>query len=133
MEQEMSSVPHSASHGFKVVIDEKLPSLNEYIDKCRSNKYGAAKYKRELEKRIMKYFTFKPISKPVRILFTWQEENKRRDYDNIAFAKKFILDAMVKGGYLKDDNRRWVTGFEDEFVYGDKTRVTLFIMEVCEE
>lgn len=133
MEQEMSSAQRSASHGYRVVIDEKLPSLNEYINKCRTNRYGAAEYKREIEKRIMRYFSFKPISKPVRILFTWQEANKRRDLDNVAFAKKFILDAMVKGGYLKDDNRRWVTGFTDEFVYGDKARVTLFITEVGDE
>ena len=120
METEMSSERSSVSHGYKVMICEKLPSLNEYINKCRTNRYGAAQYKRDIEKRILKYFTFKPIEKPVRITFTWQEENKRRDLDNVAFAKKFILDAMVKGGYLKDDNRRWVTGFVDEFTYGDK-------------
>lgn len=129
MEQEKSLERSSVSHGYKVIIYEKLPSLNEYINKCRTNRYSAAQYKRNLEKKIMQYFTFKPIDKPVRITFTWQEENKRRDLDNVAFAKKFILDAMVKGGYLKDDNRRWVTGFTDEFVYGDRARVTLFIEE----
>lgn len=130
MDQGKSSEPCLASHGYKVVIYEKLPSLNEYINKCRTNRYGAAQYKRNIEKRIMKYFTFKPISNPVKITFTWQEENKRRDLDNVAFAKKFILDAMVKGGYLKDDNRRWVTAFSDEFVYGDQAKVTLFIEEI---
>lgn len=130
MEQEKSSERSSVSHGYKVTIYEKLPSLNDYILKCRGNKYGAAQYKRKIEKKILSYFTFKPIEKPVRITFTWQEENRRRDLDNVAFAKKFILDAMVRGGYLKDDNRRWVTGFSDEFVYGDEAKVTLFIEEI---
>ena len=33
----------------RFVIDMKLPSLNDYIRACRSNKYLAAKYKRDVE------------------------------------------------------------------------------------
>ena len=32
----------------KYIIDMKLPSLNDYIDVCRTNKYKAAEYKRKL-------------------------------------------------------------------------------------
>lgn len=69
-------------------------------------------------------------TKPIKIHFHWIEGNKRRDLDNIAFAKKFILDAMVKYGKLSDDNRKYVTAFTDTFAYGDKTKVILEIEEI---
>lgn len=115
----------------KVVIDMKLPSLNEYVNVCRENRYKAAKFKQNLESDISLFLRRLPkFQKPVRIHFKWIESNKRRDYDNIAFAKKFILDALVKLGKLKDDNRKFVTGFQDSFGYGDTTKVILFIEEV---
>ena len=115
----------------KVVIDMKLPSLNEYINICRENRFKAAKFKQNLEDDIALFLRRLPVfEKPVRIHFKWIEGNKRRDFDNIAFAKKFILDSLVKLGKLKDDNRKFVTGFTDSFAYGDSTKVILFIEEV---
>lgn len=67
------------------------------------------------------------FDEPIKIHFHWIEENKRRDLDNVAFAKKFILDALVKSGKLKDDTRRFVTGFSDSFEYGKKAGVILTI------
>ena len=107
----------------------KMPSLNDYVRMCRRSKYESAEYKKKLERELLKYIAIPRIEKPVKIHFTWVEANKRRDLDNIAFAKKFILDAMVKGGYLKDDNRKCVTGFSDSFEYGDMYKVILNIEE----
>ena len=109
----------------------KLPSLNEYINECRRNKYAGAKMKKEIDKIIGYYLIKLPrFEKPVKIHFHWVEGNKRRDLDGICFAKKFILDAMVKKGKLTDDNRKYVTGFTDEFSYGKETKVILEIEEV---
>lgn len=114
-----------------ITINMKLPSLNEYINLCRTNKYKAAKFKADIETEIAFYLCKMPkYKKPIRINFNWIEGNKRRDYDNIAFAKKFILDAMVKAGRLKDDNRKCVTAFQDNFYYGKETKVVLEIEEV---
>ena len=111
-------------------IDMKLPSLNEYINVCRGNKYEAAKFKRDIEAEIGLFIGHLPtFDNPVEIQFHWIEGNKRRDYDNVAFAKKFILDALVKKGKLKDDNRKCVVGFRDTFEYGKATKVILFITE----
>lgn len=60
------------------------------------------------------------IKQPVKIAFRWYEKNSRRDMDNIAFAKKFILDALVKKGVLQDDGWKWVKGFTDEFFIDKK-------------
>lgn len=111
-------------------IDMKLPSLNDYIRVCRRNKFEAANYKADIESQIALFLAKMPkYSKPITIHFHWVEGNKRRDLDNIAFAKKFILDAMVKAGKLKDDNRRHVTAFTDTFAYGNETKVILQISE----
>lgn len=115
----------------KYEIEMKLPSLNDYIRVCRSNKFKAAKYKAEIEEEIGLFLMKMPKwDNPIKIHFHWIEGNKKRDLDNIAFAKKFILDAMVKFGKLKDDNRKCVTAFTDSFGYGDKTLVILDIEEV---
>ncbi len=115
----------------KYEINMKLPSLNDYIKICRGNKFMANKYKAKIEQEIALFLAKMPRwSKPIKIHFHWVEGNKRRDLDNIAFAKKFILDSMVKYGKLSDDNRKCVTAFTDTFEYGKTTKVILEIEEV---
>lgn len=89
--------------------------------------------KKTVEKDIGYYINQLPkYEKPIKIHFTWVEENKRRDLDNVCFAKKFILDSMVKAGKLKDDNRNFVKGFKDDFEYGKQSKVILEIEEETE-
>lgn len=115
----------------RLEIPRKLPSLNDYILKCRSNKFAGATMKKAVEQDIGWYINQLPkFESPIKIHFYWIEGNKRRDYDNICFSKKFILDSMVRCGKLKDDNRRFVQGFEDTFSYGDEFKVVLEIEEV---
>ena len=115
----------------KVEIPMKLTSLNEYVNSCRANRYSASNMKKDVENDIAYFINKLPkFDKPIRINFTWVEANKKRDLDNICFAKKFILDAMQKCGKLENDNRRWVTGFTDKFEYGEDYRVILEIKEV---
>jgi Holliday junction resolvase RusA-like endonuclease len=108
-------------------IPFRLPSLNEYINICRSNKYAAAKHKKEVEDAIG-YFLKGRYDGSVKVRFIWYEPNRRRDVDNVAFAKKYILDAMQKRGVLKNDNQ--VVGFTDCFVYGQGEGVEIEILEV---
>ena len=112
-------------------INMKLPSLNDYINVCRTNKYKAAQYKADIEQEIGLYLMKMPKwTSPIKIHFHWIEGNKKRDLDNICFAKKFILDAMQKYGKLENDNRKHVTAFTDSFEYGDVTKVILEVEEV---
>ena len=112
-------------------IPLKLPSANDYIRACRQNKYAASKFKAQYENDISIYIRKLPeFDKPVSIHFHWIEGNKRRDLDNVAFAKKFILDALVKCGKLKDDNRHNVTSFIDTFEYDKDFKIILEITEV---
>ena len=119
---------------YRVEIPLKLPSCNEYINECRKNKYAGAKMKKEIEKIIGYYLTGIPKFKnPIKIKFHWIEGTKKRDLDGICFAKKFILDSMVKNGKLTDDNRRYVTAFTDTFEYSDTTKVILEIEEISKD
>jgi Holliday junction resolvase RusA-like endonuclease len=131
MEQEKISSKNTA----RVIceIPMKLPSLNEYINVCRSNPYQASKFKRDIESDIGVFIRRLPrFERPVKIHFHWIEGNKRRDLDNVCYAKKHILDALVKFGKLKDDSRRYVTAFKDTFEYAKEAKVIITIEEVDE-
>lgn len=115
-------------------IPLKLPSLNDYVRACRTNKFAGAKMKAQIEQQIGLYLMKMPKwTKPIKIHFLWVEGSKRRDLDNICFAKKFILDSLVKYGKLKDDNRNYVYAFTDKFAYGKKTKVILEIEEALDD
>ena len=124
---------NNSSRSLAKVICEiplKLPSLNEYVRVCRTNPYKASKFKNDIENDIGIFIERLPrFENPVEIHFKWIEGNKKRDLDNIAFAKKFILDALVKHGKLKDDNRKCVTAFTDTFAYDKETKVIIEILE----
>ena len=83
---------------WKVTIPGLLPGLNEYIDAERAvkGKYKAAAMKKQAENVIG--FMVKTqlrgvrFDRPVIIHYRWIEPNRRRDKDNVAFAKKFIQD-----------------------------------------
>jgi hypothetical protein len=53
------------------------------------------------------------------LTFHWYCKNKKKDKDNISFAKKFILDGLVQAGVLPNDGWNDIEGFKDEF-YIDK-------------
>lgn len=57
---------------------------------------------------------------PVVIHYLWIEPSRRRDKDNIAFAKKFIQDALVKTGVLENDGWNQIEHFTDDFAVDPK-------------
>lgn len=118
---------------YKFEINRRLPSLNEYTQACRTNRFIGAKMKDETETdiwvEIKQQLKAKTITNPVKIHFTWIEENKKRDLDNICFAKKFILDALVKANILQNDTQNYVTGFTDTFTYEKHSKVIVEIEE----
>ena len=116
----------------KFTIPGALIDLNKYIAIERGNLYAAANLKKHYTE--VAYLCALSIPKcklitPVKIIITWCCGNKRKDPDNIAFAKKFILDGLVQAGILKDDNWKRVSGFEDIFVFDLKNpRIEIAIL-----
>lgn len=62
------------------------------------------------------------------MVFSWHVKGKY-DSDNIAFAKKFVLDGMVKAGILENDNPKWVRHLKD-YIYHDVKKPNLDYVEV---
>jgi Holliday junction resolvase RusA-like endonuclease len=119
----------------KLTIPGSLPNLNDYINAERRSKYQAAGMKRQAEHTIMllaksQLRGFKP-SGPVWMLYRWIEKDRRRDKDNICFARKFIQDALVSAGVLKNDGWKEIAGFTDVFEVDKKNpRIVVEITEV---
>lgn len=121
-------------------IMDKLPGLNEVISANRANKYMGAQLKKQTETiigwhivRAKSIGMLLPTEKPCTVEFEWHEATMRRDCDNIASAKKFILDALQTHGIIKNDNQRYITGFKDTFVKDSKDYVLVTLIEQEEE
>lgn len=96
-----------------------------------------AKFKQEVEEvigwAIRQALASKSLRKPsgaVMVRFEWHERTKKRDADNIASAKKFILDALVKMRVLEDDSRKYVKGFYDVIVDDKADFVKVELVEI---
>jgi len=97
-----------------------LPGMNEILAaaarrKGRWSQYGALKssWGHTIALCILEYRL--AAMGAVSVEFRWVEKSKKRDKDNIACGKKFILDALVQAGILHDDGWMHVTGFTDSF------------------
>ena len=96
-------------------IGMQLPSLNDYINKCRTNPHVGAEFKRQWEENILMWINacvaqghLRPILTPCEIVMDFYEKNLRRDVDNIQSAQKYILDALQTAGILPTDGQKWV-------------------------
>lgn len=105
--------------GAKFTIQGELADANAFIDAQRRHLHVGAKLKKEETERVMWEIkaTYKGLIQvfPISITFSWYCKDKRKDKDNIAFAKKFILDGLVAAEILPDDGWAHVDSFTDKF------------------
>lgn len=112
-------------NGIEIFIPVRLPGLNDMIamskaGRGRFNQY--ARSKKEIEQYLcltIGQLRIRGFSQ-CRIGFTWIDPDKKRDIDNIAAGKKYILDALVGLGVLRDDSWKYVKGFLPELFEADK-------------
>lgn len=103
-----------------LTIPGRLPGLNEYTDACRTNPRAGARMKQQAQELVMWHILSQlrglRFTKPVFLLFTFYEQDRRRDRDNVSsFARKVIQDALVQCSTLQDDGWDHVTGYLDQF------------------
>jgi len=115
-----------------LTIPGELSDLNTYVDAERTNRYISARIKSSETQRVTwqakKARLKTPPPYPVHISCTWYTINLRKDADNVAFAKKIILDGLVAADVLNGDGRRHVGGFSDYFFLDKKNpRVEILI------
>lgn len=117
-----------------LIIPGTLPGLNDYVRAERANKFKAAKFKKRIEARIgwsiREQLPGVHFKGPVSINYLWCEPNRRRDKDNVAWAKKMIQDALVSCRVLDGDSWRHIVAFSDHFaVDRDNPRVEVRIKD----
>lgn len=100
-------------------IPGRLPGLNEYTAACRHNARHGNKVKQEATEaceRAIRASGVAPFRGKVDVHITWVEKDMRRDKDNVRFAAKFVLDALVSQGVIHDDGWKWVGRISDDYM-----------------
>ena len=113
-------------------IPGKLIGFNAYDSLSRTGFYASNGIKQSTQRDIgyhIQQAQLKPCTSKVDIDFIWYEANRRRDPDNIASNKKFIMDALVKCKVLKNDGHRYVGNFTDTFHICSTYGVALMLKE----
>lgn len=92
--------------------------MNEINNANRKHKMAGAKQKQQYDFAIVAILRtkgFRHQFRRVRVHIKWIEKNRRRDPDNIAAGKKFIMDALVDHGVLQGDGWQHVVSYSDSF------------------
>ena len=114
----------------KITIPGELPSMNEIIKIAKRSPYAYSKLKKDNTYICTLVFRKLPKMKRVRLKITYYAKDKRKDPDNIAVAKKFILDGLVNAGVIKNDGWDEMAGWEEEFKVDKKNpRIEIEIKE----
>ena len=114
-------------------IPGTFPTLNDYIDAERRHRQIAATIKRDETERVRLLALRLPkFTKPVHMIFTWHEKDRRRDPDNIIFSKKFLLDGLVLAGVIPNDTQKWILSFSESWII-DKKNPCVEILIIDEE
>mgnify|MGYP001564762345 CR=1 FL=1 len=115
-----------------------LPNLNDMLAASRKSrgKWNAFNDMKQAQTlsivSCIRKAKLKAVARPVSVCFIWGEENKRLDVDNVAAAKKFVLDALVTAGILSNDGWAQVVGFTDNFTLKTGGSPPGVMVEICE-
>ncbi len=87
----------------KITLDGEYTDLNTYIKELNYNRYAGNDLKQFETSRVFmecKNQRVRRVKKyPVVVEFNWYCKNEKKDIDNVAFSKKFILDGLVSAGF----------------------------------
>lgn len=116
---------------FRKKTHDRFPTLNEYIDCERGSTIAAAAMKKKCTEQVKEQCLLQqiqPVNGKIDLLFEWHSST-RHDPDNVAFAKKFILDGLQLAGVLENDNRKFIGTMADEIIQDDEDYVILHITQ----
>jgi Holliday junction resolvase RusA-like endonuclease len=103
----------------KFIIEGELTDLNKFIKANNASRHASNDIKQDETERVVSEITWQRVEEvdeyPVTITFRWYSKDAMKDIDNVAFAKKFVLDGMVRAGIIENDSRKYVAGFSDQF------------------
>lgn len=104
----------------EIIFEGEFTTLNDYIEAERSSKFKAAEIKKFETTRIglesLGVLPIPPEYYPMKVSFFWRRKTAKTDPDNVAFAKKFILDGLQKAGVIVNDSYKEIAMFVDYFI-----------------
>ena len=117
-------------------IKGELTDLNNYISAMNKNRYAGNSKKQQnthvvaLYARKAKQDGLAITNYPITLEIDWYVPNRRKDPDNIAFAKKYILDGMQQSELIRNDGFKEIAGWTERFhIDKDNPRVVIKIKE----
>lgn len=116
-----------------LIIKGQLATLNEHDNANRANRFGGASLKKTMTDLVaLQCGRLDEIYGPCVLTFNWCHSSKH-DPDNICFAKKYILDGLVKSGKLPNDNQKYIAGFGGDYFTKVEKGEEKIIVEIEEE
>jgi hypothetical protein len=98
-------------------VPGKLPTLNDYTNSNRTHWGAGAADKLNATKKCATACQALELPSNAQFVlhYLWHVSTKH-DYDNIAFAQKFVQDGLKMAGKIVDDSPKYIVGFTHEFV-----------------
>lgn len=114
---------------FTFEIPGTLPTLNQYVNRERTNRFSAASLKRKTQDYIRAFILDAPkFPGQVTVWFSWIRPDMRSDKDNVAFAKKFVLDALQEAGVITKDSWKLCTPYDRKFAVNKSNPRTVVLI-----
>lgn len=115
----------------KIVVPGELPAQNEIIKAAKSSPYAYSRMKKDSTNTITWLSKNKANMDRIWLDITYVCKNRRKDPDNIAAAKKFILDGLVAAGVIPNDGWNEIAGWTEDFkIDKQNPRIEIVIKEV---
>lgn len=114
-------------------IPFSIADYNEYVNASRTNKFLAAKLKKDEGQKVALFCKNLKLPKDTQFDLEchWQTSSARKDSDNVYSGIKFILDGVVESGRLQNDTYRFIRNIAHFRTIGKSDCVTI-IFKIAE-
>jgi Holliday junction resolvase RusA-like endonuclease len=120
--------------GMKLIIQGRLPTLNEIIDSAKRSRYVYAKMKIDGDELVAWSALSQKLPKSIKADYeiTWICKDQTFDKDNIMAGQKFIFDGLRLAGNIKNDGWKQIGDVTHRFrVDKLNPRIEITITEVA--
>ena len=108
-----------------------MPDLNDVLDRTKKHWSFYSMDKRKWTNAVAwgcQAQGVMPMMGPIHIHCVWRCKNRRKDPDNISFAKKYIIDGLSAASVIQNDGWEHVLGFSDRFIVEPDTGVDVTLL-----
>ena len=117
-------------------IEGTMPGLNDFLAATNRHRLMGNEMKQTQTELVawMAKTQLPVFTEQINLKFIYREKNRKRDKDNVAFAKKFIFDGLVVAGRIPNDTWAWIGDWSETFeVDAQNPGITVIINEVKEK